>query len=260
MYADKVRGVEWRDLTALRPWEVLSEPLLPLPWLAASLLAADRGWRPAAVACSFMLFLTGLRVVHNAYHYALGLPRWATEWVMFAMSLVMQCSMHAVKVNHLRHHRYCMSGEDVEAMSVRLSGWGAILIGPWFPVRLHIKAMQVGTPAERRWILAELAANAAWIALVFGVLQVPLLRYHVIAMCIGECLTAFFAVWTVHHGCEDGAPIARSLRSTWMSRLAYGMFYHLEHHLFPRVPTCHLETLARRLDQAAPGYARRMVL
>jgi fatty acid desaturase len=28
-------------------------------------------------------------------------------------------SMHAVQVNHLRHHRYCLGEEDVEAMSAR---------------------------------------------------------------------------------------------------------------------------------------------
>jgi fatty acid desaturase len=260
MDTEKVRGVEWRDLVSLTPWEVLSEPLLPLPWLAASLLAAHAGCWPLAMACSFMLFLTALRVAHNAYHYALGLPHWVTEWVMFAMSLLMQCSGHAIKVNHLRHHRHCMSAEDVEAMSAHMSGWRAVLIGPWFQLRVHAKALAVGTARERRWIVAELLANALWIYLVFGVWQVMALRYHVVAMGVGECLSAFFAVWTVHHGCEDGQPVARSLRSAWQSVLAYNMFYHLEHHLFPRVPTCHLGTLARRLDQAAPGYASRSVL
>lgn len=260
MHADKIRGVEWRDLVALKRWEVWNELLLPLPWLAGSLLAAHVGWWPAALTCSFLLFLTALRVAHNAYHYALGLPGWATEWAMFAMSLLMQCSAHAVKVNHLRHHRHCMSAEDVEAMSARMSGWRAVLVGPWFQLRIHAKALAVGTAAERRWIVAELLANALWISLVFGVWHVMALRYHLIAMGIGECLSAFFAVWTVHHGCEDGQPIARSLRSTWQSLLAYSMFYHLEHHLFPRVPTCHLGTLAQRLDAAAPGYACRYVL
>ena len=253
-------GIEWRDLLRLSPIEVVVEPLLPVPWLAGSLVAAHyRVWL-LAVLCSFMLFLTGLRVVHNAYHYALGLPRWATEWVMFVMSLLMQSSMHAVKVNHLRHHRYCMGSEDVEAMSVRMSGWEAILTGPWFPVRLHAKALEVGTPAEKRWVIAELVANAGWIALVFAGLHVPELRYHVAAMGAGECLTAFFAVWTVHHGCEDGSPVARSLRSAWKSWMAYGMFFHLEHHLYPRVPTCHLGVLARRLDVAMPGFASRQVI
>src|ERR1041385_4163616 len=107
---------------------------------------------------------------------------------MFALSVLMLGSMHAVQVNHLRHHRYCLADEDVEAMSARLPAWRAILIGPWFPLRLHQTALRVGDARQRRWICAELAANAGWIALVFGVLRWPALQYHVAAMALGQCL------------------------------------------------------------------------
>jgi fatty acid desaturase len=68
-------------------------------------------------------------------------------------------------------------------------------------------------------------------------------------MLAGECLTAFFAVWTVHHDCQEN-DLARTQRGRWINRLCYSMFFHAEHHLFPAVPTCHLEALARRLDEA----------
>ena len=67
---------------------------------------------------SFMLFLTGLRQVHNAHHYALGLSRRATEWFLFAMSVVMLGAMHAVQFNHLRHHKLCMAEGDAEAVKI----------------------------------------------------------------------------------------------------------------------------------------------
>jgi fatty acid desaturase len=35
-------------------------------------------------------------------------------------------------------------------------------------------------------------------------------------------------------------------------RISFEMFFHLEHHLFPKVPTSHLPRLADRLDSAAP--------
>lgn len=73
-------------------------------WLALSLAAAGLRWYPLALVLSFLFFLVGLRVVHNAFHYALGLPRWANG-VLWIMSFVMVGSMHAVKFNHLRHHR-----------------------------------------------------------------------------------------------------------------------------------------------------------
>jgi fatty acid desaturase len=192
--------------------------------------------------------------VHNAYHYALGLSRGATEWVMFAMSLAMLGSMHAVQVNHLRHHRYCLGAEDVEAMGARLSWWRAIALGPLFPIRLHAKALEVATPRQRRWIHAELAANVALVAAVATVLDVPWLQYHVLAMAAGQCLTAFFAVWTVHHDCDDQpAPHARTIRGGLRAFLSYSMFFHVEHHLYPAVPTCKLRILAERLDRLDAG-------
>jgi fatty acid desaturase len=78
-------------------------------------------------------------------------------------------------------------------------------------------------------------------------------------MAVGQCLSAFFAVWTVHHECDGETRIARTLRNRLKSVIAFDMFYHLEHHLFPKVPTCHLATLAERLDRAAPDAERLQV-
>ena len=250
-------AVEWRDLIELSRAEITHELFLSVPWLAASLAAAYCQAYTFALGCSFMFFLTGLRQVHNAYHYALGLPRAATEWVMFVLSVLMLGSMHAVKLNHLRHHRHCMQSDDIESMSARMPGWRAILVGPVFPFRLHRCALQLASPSQRRWIRAELAANGAWLALVFGVIKAPWLEYHVAAMAIGQCLTAFFAVWTVHHDC--GAEPARTLRHRVKAMATYNMFYHLEHHLFPAVPTCKLPLLATRLDAVAPRGGLREV-
>lgn len=244
--------VPWRDLVPLNRIEVVRELLISAPWLALSLLAARWQMFPAALAASFMFFLTGLRQVHNAYHYALGISRRATEWAMFVLSILMLGSMHAVQINHLRHHRDCLGPDDVEAMSARLPAWRALLIGPWFPLRLHAKALAVATPRQRGWILAELAANVIWIALVFAVFKQPVLEYHVLAMLAGQCLTAFFAVWTVHHDAADAPFPARTIRDPLKARVSYAMFYHVEHHLFPAVPTCHLRMLAARLDAATP--------
>jgi len=92
------------------------------------------------------------------------------------------------------------------------------------------------------------------------VLDVWWLRYHVAAMAAGQCLTAFFAVWTVHHGCERRrGPIARTIRGRVKALISYEMFFHVEHHLYPTVPTCRLPLLAKRLDAVAPELAARRV-
>jgi fatty acid desaturase len=72
-------------------------------------------------------------------------------------------------------------------------------------------------------------------------------------MAVGQCFTAFFAVWTTHRGCTREGPIARSVRNRFKAMIAYDMFYHFEHHAFPAVPTRNLPALVKRLEQAAPG-------
>jgi fatty acid desaturase len=247
-----LRSVTWRDLTTLSRGETMKELLLPLPWLVASLALADRQLYLPALAMSFLFFLTGLRIVHGAYHYALGLPRRATELMMVVFSMLMLGSMHAVQWNHLRHHRHCLGRDDIEAMGAHRSAFGAILLGPRFPFLLHRTALVEAGPATRLWIQVELAANAVWLVLLPGAVPCGALRYHVLTMATGQCLTAFFAVWTVHHDCAPNGVVARTIRNPLRRALTFNMFFHLEHHLFPQVPTAHLPILARRLDQAAP--------
>ena len=256
----RLAGIEWRDLVELTPLETARELTLCLPWLALSLAFAAERLYPPALAASFMMFLTGLRQVHNGHHHALGLGRRANEWFLFAMSVVMLGAMHAVKFNHLRHHKLCMGEGDVEAASARMSGWQAIAFGPLFPLLLHRTALAKGNRTVRLWICGELAANVAWIAVVFLWLRFDALRYHVIAMGVAQCLTAFFAVWTVHHDTEGAAYPARTQRGWLRNFLSYHMFRHVEHHLFPQVPTCHLPLLARRLDRVMPVLNAKQVL
>ncbi|WP_227591358.1 fatty acid desaturase family protein [Acinetobacter shaoyimingii] len=239
--------------------DVLSELLISLPWFMASFVFAFLTWYPVAMFCSFMFFLTGLRQVHNAFHFALGLSKQLTHWVMFILSILMLGSMHAVQINHLRHHQHCMQDEDVEAKSARMRWWQALLFGPAFPLMLHKKAFEVGSKIQRKWMIAELLANIIFIAMVFTVFDITVLKYHVCVMLIGQCMTAFFAVWTVHHDTEDHVYMARTVRNEFKRIVTYNMFYHVEHHLFPAVPTRKLHIIAQRLDEHDPNVEIRTV-
>lgn len=255
----RIRSVKWRDLSRVTSGETLAELLLPVCWLAASLAIASRGWYVLALPVSFVFFLTGLRIVHNGFHLALGLPRRATDSVLWVMSIAMLGSMHAVRFNHLRHHNPKPGERDVEAQSAEMPAWRALLFGPVFPILLHVNAIRHGGSKVRAVVLTELGLNAAWLSWVFGVQHGATLRYHAIAMGVGQCLTAFFAVWTVHHGCDRTHYIARTLRDRVKNRITFNMFLHLEHHLFPAVPTCHLVELSRRIDEAAPELRSKLV-
>lgn len=260
----RLRRVAWRDLVPVRRYEVVAELLLPVPWLAGSLVAAALaraapGWYAVALALSFIFFLTGLRIVHNAFHYALGLGRRSTATVLWIMSAAMLGSMDAVRFNHLRHHRQAPGEEDVEGRSAEMPGWRALLFGPWFTVLLHATALRHGDARLRMRVAGQLALTAVTVWVAFGVLHGSVLRYHVLAMAAGHCLTAFFAVWTVHHHCDRTHYIARTLRNRIKNAVTFDMFRHIEHHLFPAVPTRHLRRLSVRLDDAAPELKEKIV-
>ena len=212
-------------------------------------------WFFLTLIASFYFFLTGLRLAHNAFHYCLGLSKRTTDTVMLILSVLMLGSLHATQFTHLRHHRYFLGDKDVEGNVAKYSFWLVLLKGPLFPLHIHSIALRESKPKQQRWIIAELILNIIWLASVWFWWESEALKLHTILMLIAYSLSAFFAVWTVHHDCENEGndwDNSRTLRSSWKSLLFYNMFYHVEHHLFPQVPTCHLAELSKRLDHA--GY------
>jgi fatty acid desaturase len=250
----EMRAIEWRDLLETSWLQRFWELTLSLPWLFLSLYGYHRAdWFPGAL-CSFYFFLTGLRQSHGAQHYTLGISKPLQDAVLFLLSIVMLGSTHAVQVSHLHHHRHCLDDDDAEGSTARLSWWRAVLVGPLFLFRLHRTAWRLGSRLKRRWIMAEIAGVAAVVVPNLA------LRGHVAAMLVGESMTGFFAVWTVHHGCEADGLYARTQRGRWINWVCYSMFFHAEHHLFPLVPTFHLSRLAKRLDEATPDLHWKQVI
>ena len=249
-----VRSVPWRDLARMRPRDGLIECLHPVPWLIAGLAMFYWGLWPLAFAAEFMFFLVALRLNHEAIHHNLGFGAKGHRYVLHALSAVMLGSNHSVAFNHLRHHRHINTEQDLEGKAGRMSLLRVLLYGPLFPIECHLAALREGGPVWRRNVLIDLAcglvlpAAALWLGLEF-------IAWHYLAMLIAQCMTALFAVWITHRGCEGGALIARSQRNRLVNAVSYNMFFHLEHHLFPGVPVKHLPELARRMDAADPVFA-----
>ena len=249
------RQVRWRDLGPMRPVDGLAECLHPLPWLAASWLAAHHALWPAALACSFMFFLTALRLNHEAIHHNLGFSARGHRIVLHGLSMVMLGSNHSVAFNHLRHHAHIDTPRDIVGKCGRMSLAGVLAYGPRFPVECHRETWREGGPAWRRRLAIDLGLNLVLptVALASGW---QALWFHVGAMLAAQCLTALFAVWITHRGCAGHSLEARTQRSRWINFASYNMFFHLEHHLFPAVPVRRLPVLAARLDEAAPWIER----
>lgn len=255
----RIRLVDWRDLLQLNKWEMIRELTWSLPWLALSLYLAEERWLLPAAGASAVFFMAALRQGHDAFHSALGLSRRANDWFQVLLSAVMLGSLHAFQFNHMRHHKHCLGDEDWEASCARQKWWQVLILGPLFPLRLHWHAIRLAKARQRRWIAAELSANFFVLFVSFVVCDVFVLKFHYITMALGHSITAFFTAWTVHHDCDPEHTIARTQRGQLCNRLTMNLFFHAEHHLFPRVPTCNLPQLAERLDQRVPELVKKVV-
>jgi len=228
--------------------------LLSLPWLSASLVLACNDQYALATPFSVVFFMAGLRQTHDGFHMKLGLPVGCTNAFLFLFSLFMVIPLHAVRWIHLRHHANPLGENDVEGMCAHLSWWKALIVGPYFSVRMVFEALKHARGATRVWILAEMAAILGLIGLA-SISAWPWLRYQLVVMALGNCLTGFVAVWMVHRGCDPDHTFARTQRSWLINALTLNNFFHLEHHLFPAVASCNLPELARRLDEVLPRAA-----
>lgn len=251
-----LQKVEWKDLRKLSFKEMLIENNLTIPWFAISITLAYFSYYWIALPFSGFFFLTGLRQVHNGFHNSLGTNKFLTWLSLYINSLLMVSSIHAIKFNHIRHHKYCLSDNDYEGKSAGMTWYGAILYGPIHMFLIHKITLQIGNKKYVRNVLLELFSISIMLFIIFY-FRVDFLIYHVSVMILGEFLMAFFAVWTVHHDTEEQPNFARTQRGGWKNKITFSMFYHLEHHLFPAIPTIKLPELAKRIDEAIPDLEKK---
>lgn len=246
-----LKKVDWKDLRKLTFKEKIIENSLSIPWLLISLLLAYYGYYLAAIPFSGFFFLTGLRQTHNGFHNSLGTTRFLTWLTLYIHSIFMMAAIHAVKFNHIRHHKHCLTEEDYEGKAAEKSWYGAILYGPIHFFLIHKVTLKYGNKKYKRNVIWELFSITMLASIVFY-FEIQFLIYHIYVMLFGELLMPFFAVWAVHRDTHENPDFARTQRTGWKNILTFNMFYHLEHHLFPAVPTIKLPELSKRIDEALP--------
>ena len=254
----ELKQVRWCDLIKISKTKVLREMVLPLPFLFLCFYFLQQSQYIGGIAAAFFFFLTGLRLSHNAQHNIVGCSKRSCDWILFILSPLMMNSMHAVQVTHLRHHNLCLSPEDEEGYCAHMPFYKAILYGPLFTIHMHRNAFKYGSGKQRQWIIAELSAE--FILLAFCLLSDYLnLQLFVYSMLFANCLTAFFCVWLVHYDCDGYNKVSRTVRNPLINKLSFNMFLHVEHHLFPQVPTCNLGELAKRIDKVSDKFKKNSV-
>src|ERR1022692_195907 len=174
-------------------------------------------------------------------------------------------SYSAYRVLHTRHHRFLGDSRDPDDYQnylrrPRVLLWSLhfmrLSVGPLLYLALiPVLALKYGTGEERRYILAEylflLAAYGVLWRLLPGAL---LLVAWLVPLLVVATLTAIRGF--TQHGITDASDPYIASRTILPNPLV-GFFllhenYHLEHHLFPEVPSYHLPHLHRLIWPRLP--------
>jgi beta-carotene hydroxylase len=242
-------GADLRATSRAQRRLALARPFL---CAAAYALAAYAGLWWLTPLLVFLVFVAVVTVTHDVVHGAIGLSRRQTDWALFVLGALLLESGHAYRATHLRHHRVFPGSDDPEGDPARLSLLGAIVWGPQFLPRLWCWALARSNPggSQRRWLIAE----AAW-ALAVPAAGLWLLRWTPAVLVYAALATVgswVYPLLTVHlpHRHYGATPLTQThtLRGRIIPALFLELTYHLEHHLYPEVPSHHLPELSRRLD------------
>jgi beta-carotene hydroxylase len=223
----------------------------PLAGVVVFALVAWLGWWWLTPVVMFLVFVAVVTVTHDVVHNSLGLGPRSTEWALFVFGAVLLESGHAYRASHLQHHRRFPGPDDPEGDPARMSFWGTVLHGPLFLPRLWWWAYRRahGQPAQRLWLLAEAAwAVAVPVAGVFLWSRAPVVFVYAALALVGSWSYPLLTVHLPHRGYAD-TPLTQTgtLRGRIIPALFLELTYHLEHHLYPAVPSHHLPELSRRL-------------
>ncbi len=240
------------DLLRTSKWERFQPLLMPYFWALSFLVSWHFEHRWVSIVCLILVFSACSTSTHDVVHGSLGLNRRWTEWLLFLLGAPILESGHAYRLTHLEHHRIFPDHRDLEGEAAHMPIWKVILVGPTFLPRLWLWAWQKAksNPRQRRWLLVEafLPVVGLAIALLLYPLSVAPLAYVVIVG-IASWFYPLFAVHLPHrHFEESKISQAWTLRGHLIPRLFRPLAYHLEHHLYPMVPSHNLHKLAMRLE------------
>jgi len=224
--------------------------LRPYIGVALFVVAGWLGWWWVTPLLVFGIFVAVVAATHDVVHRTLGLTDRQTDVWLFLLGLVLLESGHAYRMTHRQHHRLFPSPEDPEGFPANLSFVGAVLYGPVFLIRLWWWSFARANPRAKWVLVAEAGAPILAVAagIVFWSVTPGILAYAVMAI-VGSWVYPLLTVYLPHHDYGD-EPLTqtRTLRGRIIPAIFLELTYHLEHHLYPQVPSHHLPELARRLE------------
>ncbi|MFM9872482.1 MAG: fatty acid desaturase family protein [Fimbriimonadaceae bacterium] len=241
------------DLLSTNMWQRWQP--VPMPFLYAIGFMVAWHWSVYWLSFVFLVlvFSACSTSTHDVVHRSLGLSPRATEWMLFLMGFPLFESGHSYRSTHLYHHKRFPHDDDLEGEAAHLPMWKVFVSGPTFMARLWLWSWRenANRPIERLWLILEggLAPGSLMIGWLFMPWTSAVFAYAVTVLA-STFLYPLFAIHLPHRHFEEGVrwTEAWTCRGRWIPKLFLPLAYHLEHHLYPQVPSHNLPELARRLQ------------
>ncbi|KAA5543908.1 fatty acid desaturase [Roseiconus nitratireducens] len=209
-------------------------------------------------------------LTHEAVHGVLSPNRSLNRWLGILCAIPVLQNYSAYKVLHLQHHKHLGDAGDPDhyenysrwSWLVFAMHWLRLLIGyPIYVTMIPILGYRQGNPSDRRWIVFEVfLVLAVAVAAVLLIAPTALLHVWLIPMLFINTMVNIRGM-SQHTFLEQPDDPVRGTRSILTNRLTEFFMcnenYHLEHHLFPRVPwynlrRLHLAVEDQLVDRHAP--------
>ncbi len=221
----------------------------------------DASWRTVLICLPVYLVaaasLHGISLfTHEAVHGVLSRNKLLNRVFGIACALPVWQNYSAYKVLHLRHHKHLGHEGDPDHYDnytnwtwlVFSMHWLRLIMGyPIYIVMIPILGFRQGTSADRRWIVLEVSLLAGLIAITVNLFSWhTLLHVWLIPMMIINTFVNIRGM-SQHTFLEEPDDPVRGTRSILTNPITEFFMcnenYHLEHHLFPRVPWYNLRRL-----------------
>jgi fatty acid desaturase len=261
----ELQRIDHRRLTRLAVFAMLYLGAAAAVTVLAQRLPGGWGWLariPLYVLAAASLHGISL-FTHEAVHGALARqPGWNRALGAICAWPVLQ-NFSAYKVLHLQHHTDLGGGRDPDhyinytprPWLVFLMNWGRLLLGyPAYITMIPILGWRHGTAFDRKWIAFEVGSVFVLVALAIAA-PLPsgaLLHGWVIPMILINTMVNIRGMSQHTLLPEPNHPIRGSrtiLTNPVTTFFMCNENYHLEHHLFPRVPWYNLPRLHALLKE-----------
>lgn len=239
-------GTDLLGATRRDRWIVIGRPFaLGLVYIVLFQL----GWWIVSLALIPYIYLTAGAAMHDVIHKTLGVSKRWHGVTLFAIGSIVLESGHTLRETHQVHHRKLHTSIDPEGYVDNYSSLRTLGEGPFYKHYLACWVLR-NRPNSRAWVVAE--ALWAQCSIILGLIlgwKLPVFGVYIAATVLGSWIFPYVGVKLVHS--DPGNNVlkgTRTMRGKLVSLLGCGLTFHLEHHLYPRVPGHKLRHLAKRLD------------